>query len=204
MPIHGQMLRLPRDENGFMMIEVVVAIVILSIALLAVMSGYDSAFISMHKSSQQSVAATLANQQLELYSALPYTSIGLNPTITANVGNSSNSAYDSLYATNSILDGTWYTNAQGQQVENPSGTVNDVTVSGCGTTAPACLPIQTVTGSDGRTYRIETFIVPDSHTDASNIRWSTLDVTVIVRDPTQSGDPELIEAQTGFDNTSVG
>lgn len=185
-----------------MMIEVVVAIVILTIALLAVMAGYDSAFVSLHDSSQRSVAATLANKQLELYSALPYTAIGLNPTITANVGNSSNSAYDALYATNSILNGTWYTNGSGQQVENPSGTVNDVTYASCTSTAPACLPIQTVTGPDGRTYRIETFIV-SVNPDSSNVRWPLLDVTVIVRDPTRSGDPELIEAETGFDNTAI-
>jgi type II secretory pathway pseudopilin PulG len=205
MPIHqGEMFRRASSQDGFMVLEVIVAIVILSIALLAVMAGYDSAFISLHDSSQKSVAATLANQQLELYSALPYTSIGLNPTITANVGNSQNAAYDGLYATNPILDGTWYTNAQGQQEENPSGTVNDVTYSSCSTTAPNCLPIQTVTGSDGRTYRIETFIVSDTHVNASNIRWSTLDVTVIVRDPSKSGEPELIEDQTAFDNTAIG
>jgi type II secretory pathway component PulJ len=53
-----------RDEGGFLMIEVTAAMAILSIALMALMAGYDSAFISLHKSSQKATAATLANQQL--------------------------------------------------------------------------------------------------------------------------------------------
>jgi hypothetical protein len=170
---------------------------IITIALLAVMAGYDSAFISLHEANQKAVAAKLANQQLELYGALPYDAIGLDPTVTANVGDSSNAAYDSLYTTNSILDGLFYTDPSGNPAQYPSGTVNDVTTNGaCGTT-PNCLPIQTVTGPDNRSYRIETFIRDDDHT--SNHRWTTRDVTVIIRDPSVASDPEIVSAETGFD-----
>lgn len=186
------------------MIEVIAAIMIISIALLALMAGYDSAFLSLHRSSQQSVASTLADQQLELYRSLPYASIGLDATRTESVGDTSNPSYDSLYATNSILDGTWSTDpVTGDPVQAPSGTVNDVTISSCGTTAPNCLPIQTVTGPDGRDYRIETFVRDDVNS-SSNIRWTTRDVTVLVRDPSAAGDPEILSMQTGFDRASAG
>lgn len=194
------MLRRAREQEGFFVIEVVAAIVILSIALLALMAGYDSAFISLHKASQKSTAATLANQQLEGYSALPYTSLGLNPTLVNAVGDSSKGTYDALYATNTLLDGTKVVN--GQTVEN-DGTVNDYTASAtCATdtTTPTCLPIQTVTGPDGRSYRIETFMTQDaSHSERvglSNVGWTTMDVSVIVRDATD--DTALVEAQTSF------
>lgn len=197
------MLRRARAEDGFLLIEVVAAIAIISIALLALMAGYDSAFLSLHRSNQQSVAATLANGQLELYRSLPYASIGLDATTTANVGDSTNPLYDSLYATNSILDGTWSTDpVTGDPVQAPSGTVNDVTVSSCGTD-PNCLPIQTVTGPDGREYRIETFVRDDVST-SSNIRWTTRDVAVIVRDPNTAGDPELLTLESGFDRAAAG
>lgn len=191
------MIARARNEDGFLMIEVVAAIMIITIALLAVMAGYDAAFISLHKANQKAVAAKLANQQLELYGALSYDAIGLDPTVTANVGDPNNAAYDSLYATNSILDGLWYTDTNGNPAQYPSGTVNDVTTTGaCGST-PNCLPIQTVTGPDNKSYRIETFIRDDDHT--SNHRWTTRDVTVIVRDPSVTGDPEIVSAETGFD-----
>lgn len=191
MPVRGS------DQDGFLMVELVVATIVLSIALLALMAGYDSAFVSIRKANQKSAAAALANAQLELYASLPYASIGLDEATTDAVGDSTNAAYDALYATNSILasDGSLVNG-----VVEPDGTFNDVKVTGCGT-APNCLPVQTLTGSDGHSYRVETFI-RDVTEQTSNISWSTRNVWVIVRDPSQSGDPELLELHTAFDKGS--
>ena len=187
-----------RDEGGFLMIEVVAAIMILSIALLALMAGYDSAFVSMHKSTQKATASTLANQQLELYRALPYTSIGLDKTTTDNVGDSNNAAYDATYATNPLLDGDFVAdpNDPTNQIQEPSGTVNDITIAGCGSTAN-CLPIQQVTGSDGRSYRIETYIRDRPNNTA--ITWSERVVTVVVQDASQTSLPVVFQDETAFD-----
>jgi hypothetical protein len=170
------------------------------------MAGYDSAFISLHKASQQSTAATLGNQQLERFRAIPYLDLGLNSALVSAVGTASGPDYDDLYATNSILDGTWTTDSDGNPVQNPSGTVNDLTNPACDndTTTPTCLPIQTVTASDGRHYRIETFLREDSNTDASNIRWTTRNLWVIVRDADKTSLPEIVELQTSFDRASAG
>lgn len=200
------MLRRAREQDGFMMIEVVAATVILSIALLALMAGYDSAFVSQHQASQRSTAATLANEQLERFRAIPYLNLGLNAALATAVGNASGPDYDELYATNPILDGTWTTDSNGNPVQNPSGTVNDLTSTTCNgdTTTPTCLPIQTVQGADGRDYRIETFIREDSNTDASNLRWTTRNLWVIVRDADKTSLPEIVELQTSFDRASAG
>lgn len=191
MPVRGS------DQDGFLLVEMVVATIVLSIALLALMAGYDSAFVSIRKANQKSSAATLANAQLELYASLPYASIGLDEGTTDALGDSTNVAYDSLYATNSILasDGSVVNGAP-----EPDGTFNDVKITGCGST-PNCLPVQTLTGSDGRSYRVETFI-RDVTEQTSNISWATRNVWVIVRDPSQGGDPELLELHTAFDKGS--
>ncbi len=180
-----------REEDGFLLLELMMATVVLSIAVLALMAGYDSAFVSVHKASQKSVATALADQQLELYGALPYASIGLDPTATANAGS------DSLYDGNALLDGTKVVNGV---VEPSDGVVNDLTVTGCGT-APNCEPIQTVTGTDGHSYRLETFVRCQTASTSSH-SWAEIFVNVIVRDPSTSGEPELVRLQTGFDSAS--
>jgi hypothetical protein len=177
----------------------VVATIVLSIALLALMAGYDSAFVSIRKADQKSAAAALANAQLELYASLPYDQIGLDQTTTDDVGDSTSADYDSLYSTNAILVGDSGV-LNGVPYHNPDGVVNEVTIDGCGTAAN-CLPIQTLTGSDGHSYRVETF-VRDITEETSNISWKTRNVWVIVRDPSQSGDPELLELHTAFDRGS--
>lgn len=195
MPVRGS------DQDGFLLVELTAAMVILAIALLALMAGYDSAFVSIRKANQKSAAAALANAQLETYASLPYAQIGLDEATTDAVGDSTNAAYDSLYATNPILasDGSMVNG-----VVEPDGTFNDIKITGCGGTTPpppSCLPIQTETGSDGRSYRVETF-VRDITEQTSNISWTTRNVWVIVRDPSQSGDPELLQLHTAFDKGS--
>jgi Tfp pilus assembly protein PilV len=180
-----------------MMIELMAAMVVITIALLALMAGYDSAFVSLHNASQKAVASKLANQQLELYTALPFASIGLDSTTTDAVGDPANGAYDSLYATNALLTGDLVTDPDtGDVTQEPSGTVNDVEIDSCGSSAN-CLPIQTVTGPDGRHYRIETYVRDEAN--SPSIRWTERVVTVIVRDANQTSLPELVEMSTAFD-----
>jgi type II secretory pathway pseudopilin PulG len=199
-----QMLRRAQEQDGFLMIEVVAAIMIVSIALLALMAGYDSAFISLHRASQKAVGAQLADQQLELYRALPYTSIGLEADTATAIGDPSNAEYDPLYATNSLLDGNFVPdpNNPNNQIQEPSGTVNDVTIQGCVSEANEhldnCAPIQNVVGSDHRLYRIDTFIRDELNNTA--ISWDERVVTVIVRDDSSAGgDAEILREQTAFD-----
>jgi prepilin-type N-terminal cleavage/methylation domain-containing protein len=187
-------------EDGFGLIELMAALVVLTIALLALAAGYDEAFLSLHEASQKTVAAELADRQMELYRALPYTSIGLDATTTAAVGTVGDPAYDALYADDALLAGDFVTDQEtGVTSQLPSGTVNDVTISGCGSAAN-CLPIQTVTGTDNRSYRIETFV--RDRTDPANntgIRWTERVVTVIVQDAGTAGDPELLRLTSAFD-----
>jgi type II secretory pathway pseudopilin PulG len=165
-----------------MLIELTVSMVILTIALLAIMAGYDSAFVSLRRAGKQAAATKLANRQLELYSALPFASIGLDQTTTQSAGDPANGAYDAMYATNDLLGG--------------AGTGTEVLIDGCGS-APNCLPIQTVSGPDGHRYRIETFVI--DRPNSTGISWTERDVTIVVRDAQASGLPEIVRLSSAFD-----
>jgi len=164
----------PRDEDGFGLVELLTAMVIVSVAVLALMAAYDQAFFSLHSSAKTSSAALLANNQLELYGALPYASIGLDASSLASA-----EASDPYYASDeSSLSGA---------------TGTDVTISGCGG-SPQCLPVQTVTGSDGKTYRLETFV-----RDVTVSSITERVVTVLARAASVSGSPQVVTMSTAFD-----
>lgn len=175
------MLARLRTRDGFGMVEMIIAMVVLTVALLALAAAYDSAFYSLHSSARKSAAANLAETQLELYSSLPYASVGLNaPKLTTAKTSDTNYATD--YAALS-----------------PSGT--DVTNASCDTTSPQCLPVQSPnpTGSDGRTYKVETFIRDVTQNLVPSGSTTERMVTVIVRDPHQSGTPIVYEVTSAFD-----
>lgn len=170
-----------RDESGFMTIELMVAVVLITVAILALMASYEGAFASLHSSGQTSSAGLLAENQLELYASLPYSSVGLDSaTLTAVKGTGTGS--DAVYKTDE---------------SSLPGTGADVTISGCGSAAQ-CLPVQTLTGSDHHSYKLETFI--RSIANPSETTWTEKVVTVFVRDLTQSGSPIVFKDQTAFDH----
>jgi type II secretory pathway pseudopilin PulG len=185
-------MRRLRQERGQGLIELVVTMVVISLALLALAASYDTGFLSLHHSASKLAAANLAQKQLELYAAIPYASLGLDTTTLASVR-----AVDTTYTS----DDTALV---------PSGA--DKTVS-CGTSS-YCLPVQCTpaatcaypvtlsedpVGSDGKHYKVETFIRTVSQTVTGGGSVSEIDVTVIVRDPNQSGSPMIYEATTAFD-----
>lgn len=166
-----------REEDGFMLLELVMAMFVLTVAVLALMASYDSAFLSLHKSARNTAASTLAQNQLELYTALTYTSLGLDTT-----------ELSSVQATNST-----YTDDEAA-LDN-ADTATDVTYA-CGT-GTNCLPVQTLTGADQKSYTVETFIrdVPGASYSGRDERV----VTIIVRDPSSSNDVKVAELSATFD-----
>jgi type II secretory pathway pseudopilin PulG len=163
------------------LVELVVAMFVLTVALLALAAGYESAAISVHKADQKTVAAKLAASQIELYQSLKISSIGLDQTTLTNVQTLGSGSYDSVY----VSDETGLT---------PTGT--DHTILGCGTSAQ-CSPIQDVTGPENHPYRIETFVRDVANPGVST--WKERFVTVIVRDRGVSGNPLLFSETSAFD-----
>ncbi|HZD87278.1 MAG TPA: hypothetical protein VE088_04665 [Gaiellaceae bacterium] len=166
----------PRTEDGFLLVELLAATLIISIALLALMGAYEAGFTSLHAAAKNSSAGLIADNQLELYASLQYSSIGLDATTLASVQSS-----DSTYASDEAA---------------LPGSGSDVTISGCGSSAQ-CLPVQTVKGGDGKTYKLETFIRALANPSATS--WTEKVVTVVVRDTSESGSPKVVTLQTAFD-----
>ncbi|HVS85954.1 MAG TPA: prepilin-type N-terminal cleavage/methylation domain-containing protein [Gaiellaceae bacterium] len=165
-----------RSEEGFTVIELVAAISVISIALLALLASYDQAFFSLHTSAKASSAGLIADQQLELYAALPYASRGLDNSTLSSV-----KASDATYLSD----------------ENSlPGSGTEVRITNCGS-SPQCSPVQTVTGSDGHSYKLETFVRTLVNPNTSS--WTEKVVTVIVRDLSESGSPKVVTMQTAFD-----
>jgi Tfp pilus assembly protein PilV len=126
------MRRLARDEGGFALVEMLIAIVVINIGLLAILLALTSGMTTLRRSAETSTASAIADKQLELYRAVPFTSIYLDTTSLA--------ATDSTYQSDAA-----YSASQVSQA--------------CSPLVAVCTPTQTVTGPDSRSYRVDTYIV---------------------------------------------
>jgi len=167
------------EEGGFGVVELVIAVIVIGIALLALMASYDEAFLSVHDSARTTAAADLAEQQLETVSADSYCNLALVPAdLTA--ADSSDPFYQDDW--NSL---------------SPAGT--DVT-STCLGADGTYEPVQTsVQGSDDKDYRVELFIRDVTQNLVPSGTTTERVVTVIVRDPNQTGTPIVFTDSAAFD-----
>jgi prepilin-type N-terminal cleavage/methylation domain-containing protein len=120
-------------EEGFGLIELLIAMLVLALGIMAIVAGFSSGLIALDRASRAGTAGTLADKQMEGYRALGFSGILLTnaPSPGLDTTHTTDPAYDSV---NAVATGT------------------------C-TGAPQCAPIQTVTGPDGDSYRVDTFIV---------------------------------------------
>jgi type II secretory pathway pseudopilin PulG len=139
-----------RDEQGFALVEMLIAIVVINLALLAILLSLTSGVTTLRRSAETSTASAVADKQLERYRALAYASIFLDTTSLA--------ATDSTYQADAA-----YAASQVNQA--------------CGTLTAACTPTQTVTGPDGRSYRVDTYIVSVTPSGGTAVK----QITVVVR-----------------------
>lgn len=120
-------------EDGFMLVELLIAMAVLTIGILALVGAYSAGYASLNRATSTSSASVLADSQMERFRALQYAAIQLNTTCGATC------TEDSTYTSDSAYSST----AQ---------------VTGCTSTGSACLPTQAKTGPDGKSYRVDTFI----------------------------------------------
>jgi type II secretory pathway pseudopilin PulG len=139
-----------RREGGFGLIELLMAMTMLNIGLLAVVAAFSSGIVSLNRASRITTAAVLADGQMELYRSLTYNAIRLEPT--------------------SIPSAAPYTT-------DTAYNASQVTAS-CAGPPPECNASRQATGADGKSYRVDTFIVNTTPTGGRAIK----KVTVVVRD----------------------
>ena len=70
-----------REEAGMGLVELLVAMVVMSIGIFALVAGFSSGFGSINRASKTSIAGTLADQQMEAYRN-SYASIPVGATST--------------------------------------------------------------------------------------------------------------------------
>jgi Tfp pilus assembly protein PilV len=169
-----------RENSGFGLIELLMALTMLNIGILAIVAAFNSGALAVNRASRQSTAASLADKQMELYRSLSWAAIGLDSTALATV--------DNTYKCDSALGGAC-----------PNATTGEYTVAACsGSTAPQCVPQQsTLTGADRHKYRVDTYITTTTPTGGRPVRV----VTVVVRDPLQLAGRPLVREASTFDQS---
>jgi Tfp pilus assembly protein PilE len=70
-------------QDGFGLIELMIAMVVLNVGILALVAAFNSGVVSLARSAHTSTAATMADKQMELYRGLLFDCIYITPTPTS-------------------------------------------------------------------------------------------------------------------------
>lgn len=159
------MLARLQSQRGFALIELLAAIVMINIGILAILLTLNSGQVTLRRSAELSTASVVADKHMERFRAIPYSAIYLDTNSVA--------AADLTYKGDTSY--TAYADAD---------RVNQT----CSPLVVACTPSQTTPGPDGRTYRIDTYIVWKTPTDAAGVQNGdpVKQATVVVRRSTGS------------------
>jgi prepilin-type N-terminal cleavage/methylation domain-containing protein len=147
----------PRDrESGFGLVEVLAAMTVLAIGILALFAMFESGIRHIKRASTVTTAGALADREIENFRAITYDSIGLPDSLVL--------AAPTPYAADPAYQ---------------SSAANRVALNACGT-APCTtkVPVQTLTGADGNSYRVDTYVTWQTIAGARAVKL----VTVVVRD----------------------
>jgi Tfp pilus assembly protein PilE len=178
-----------RSEDGFGLLELVMAMVMLNVGILAIVAAFNSGALALSRASRASTATTMADTQMELFRGLKYQSIQQ----TTSEWNSA------------VADSTWtadsaYTSATAMNGGSPATPRALIpTVTTCpNSNANSCDPSFTTNGPDGRSYRVDTYMYYDQ---PSTFGGQVKTITVVVRAANDLGHSLARETST-FDITT--
>jgi type II secretory pathway pseudopilin PulG len=156
-----------RDESGFGLLELLMAIVMLNIGILAIVAAFSSGNAALARASRISTGAALANKQMEVYRGILYENIVFTTTEWSAATADSDYTADKVYQENMASP------------TPPKALVS--TVSSCPANVPAaaCDPSYTTTGADRRSYRVDTYLYYDTPSYGAQLKT----ITVVVRNP---------------------
>jgi Tfp pilus assembly protein PilV len=165
MPIGLDVHTRARDESGFGLLELLMAMVMLNVGVLAIVAAFSSGNAALARASRISTAAALADKQIEIYRGQDYDNI----LFTTSEWNAA--VADSTYTGDSVYQQNM------ASPQTPKALVGTVTT--CPTVVPAgaCDPSFTTTGADHRSYRVDTYLYFDTPTFGNQLKT----VTVVVR-----------------------
>ncbi|HEY8644280.1 MAG TPA: type II secretion system protein [Gaiellaceae bacterium] len=188
------------SEEGFGLIELMMAMVILQIALLALVGAFGSGSAALGRASRANNAQALANQQMELYRSMTYDAIGLNATAAPTTGRYVADTAVCVAGLSPVCGNTFPRN--NANINNPwsctaaSGSTSVSFFYSANGINP-CVADRIVSGAgspDGQTYYVDTYIKMIPATAAQR---TYKQVSVIVRDGPHS--LELVKQVSTFD-----
>jgi type II secretory pathway pseudopilin PulG len=154
-----------RDESGFGMLELLMAMLMLNIGILAIVAAFSSGNAALARANRISTAAALADKQMEVYRGLKYDNILFATSEwSAAVGDSTYTA-DTVYQQN--------------MASPPAPKALVATQTNCPLNVPttACDPSYTTTGADHHSYRVDTYLYYDTPSFGNQLKT----ITVVIR-----------------------
>jgi type II secretory pathway pseudopilin PulG len=185
------------SEDGFGLVELLVAMVILQVALLALVGAFGAGSVALGRASRANTAQALANQQMELYRSMTYDPIGLDTAGAPTTG---------MYVADTSVCAASQTPVCGNTgPRNNAGTSPWSCTVASGSTSVSlyysanginpCLAHRLVSGAsspDGMTYYVDTYI---KLTTSSATQRAFKQISVVVRD-SGTGRPLVKEITT--------
>lgn len=174
-----------RAEDGFGLVELLIAMAVLSIGLLAIVSAFTSGTVAITRAAKKSTAALLADQQMETYRAMVSRDIAIDASATVD-----NTYKNDAACANPSTSKTCATNGVAATETGPTGTSPDscTVINGWYPNTLPCTPSRTVSSAttpaapDRRGYRVDTYVVQLSASTGALPQRSRKQVTVVVRD----------------------
>lgn len=157
------------------MMELLLALTILNIGLLALVASLNAGVIAVKRASETATAASLADKQMELYRAIRYSAILLD--------DASVQATDATYRSDAVLGG--------------NVALDVTTTTDCSGVPDYCNPSRTVAGADHKQYRVDSYVTWLTPTSGRQLKL----VTVVIR-RSQSPYATLARQQSTFDEST--
>ena len=172
--LRDRLWRRARDERGVGLIELLAAMVVLAVGILALFAMFESGVRHLTRASTITTAGALADKEMEGYRAIKYASIGLPEALLPTTPP--------------------YTTDTAYSADAPTR----VDLVACGT-APCTtkVPVQTLTGADGMSYRVDTYVTWQTVGAGRQVKL----VTVVVRDGTDTS-KVWARAASAFDRST--
>jgi type II secretory pathway pseudopilin PulG len=183
-----------RSEEGFGLMELLIAMTVLVVGLTALVAAFSSAIVGSSRAIKVQTATSLADSQIESFKMLVYDNIGVDTSSTALTPldatyKNDTACYDSVKV--SFCTTTTSGNTSWKKLIAPTGATCTAgsTASGINSwffvstmSARPCDASRSVVAGDGRTYRVDTYVViSPAGSGYGSVRARKL-VTVVVRD----------------------
>jgi type II secretory pathway pseudopilin PulG len=194
-----------REEKAFGLIELVIAMVMLNVGILALVATFQSGALAIGRSAYASNASVVADKTMEVYRALQNKAIYLSAPASGGgdvsgypngIPNSTSTWYTKYQGDTAAYGGVTYYNYTSPSTNSPLWVTDTTTGSGyvpIPASSSSVLPsglvpdptksVQMVVGPDGQSYPVFTYIIMVKPNGTSGY---VKQVTVVVRDPRNS------------------